>query len=101
MSNNAQKTGNRVVLLRGRVDRQMDGWDEQPLDSTSVFIQLEPEAIDDIMAEIDEVIEEHRLATREMRFLDGGLELRFRRRQDAVTFRTAVRRTPSIRVPGD
>lgn len=98
MSNNAQKTGNRLVLLRGRaVD--MEGWDDQPLDSTSVFIRLDVAPLDDILAAIDDIIECHRLATREMHFLDGGVELRFRRRQDAVTFREAVRTTPSIQVP--
>ena len=99
MSNNAQKTGNRVVLLRGRAVGMMDGWDDQPLDSSSVFIYLDSTPIEDTLAAIDEIMECHQLDTREMRFLDGGVELRFRRRQDAMTFRAVVRTMPSIQVP--
>jgi len=99
MSNKARKTGNRLVLLRGESVGMMEGWDEQPPDSVSVFITVDAAPIEDVMIAIDAIIERHQLETRETRFLDGGVELRFRRRQDAVTFRAAVRALPSISVP--
>lgn len=86
MSNMARKNRGRTVALRDhRIDG--DGWDDTPADPTTMFIPLARR--DDIfmLSLIEHAASYHRLAMPQVAFLDDGVSLQFRSREEADRFR--------------
>ena len=90
MSENARKSGRRVVALRERVN-SVATWDDATVaDRSTVFVPVGD--AETVLDHMEVCIERHRLTKLEHIFLDGGVMVRFRSQREADLFRQALLR---------